>query len=88
MLGILIANFRDRLVEFVVGFGNQDDPVDVIVDHGWLLPVLGGAIVVILIGMAIFFRYPLTEQTFTRMVAETAARRAARVASGGEVQAS
>jgi glucuronide carrier protein len=34
----------------------------------------------ILIGIAIFFRYPLTEQTFARMVAETAARRAARVA--------
>ena len=36
--------------------------------------------VFILIGIAIFFRYPLTEQTFTRMVAETAERRAARVA--------
>jgi glucuronide carrier protein len=36
--------------------------------------------VFILIGIAIFFRYPLTEQTFTRMVAETAARRAARAA--------
>jgi glucuronide carrier protein len=32
----------------------------------------------IAIGIAIFFRYPLTEQTFARMVAETAARRAAR----------
>jgi glucuronide carrier protein len=36
--------------------------------------------VFILIGIAIFFRYPLTEQTFARMVAETAERRAARVA--------
>ena len=34
----------------------------------------------ILIGIAIFFRYPLTEQTFATMVAETAARRAERVA--------
>jgi glucuronide carrier protein len=34
----------------------------------------------ILIGIAIFFRYPPTEQAFTRMVAETAQRRAARVA--------
>jgi len=41
----------------------------------------------ILIGIAIFFRYPLTEQTFTRMVAETAARRAARVTSRDEPQA-
>ena len=32
----------------------------------------------IAIGIAIFFRYPLTEQTFAKMVAETAARRAAR----------
>jgi glucuronide carrier protein len=38
----------------------------------------------ILIGIAIFFRYPLTERTFTRMVAETAARRAARAASRAE----
>jgi glucuronide carrier protein len=41
----------------------------------------------ILIGIAIFLRYPLTEQTFTRMVAETAARRAARVASRDETRA-
>jgi glucuronide carrier protein len=34
---------------------------------------------------AIFFRYPLTEQTFARMVAETAARRAERVASAQPV---
>jgi glucuronide carrier protein len=39
--------------------------------------------VFILIGIAIFFRYPLTEQTFTRMVAETAERRAARAATAG-----
>jgi glucuronide carrier protein len=32
----------------------------------------------ILLGMLIFFRYPLTEQTFATMVAETQARRAAR----------
>jgi hypothetical protein len=31
--------------------------------------------------IAIFFRYPLTEQTFATMVAETAARRAARAAA-------
>jgi glucuronide carrier protein len=36
--------------------------------------------VFILIGIAIFFRYPLTEQTFATMVAETAARRAERAA--------
>ena len=35
----------------------------------------------ILIGIAIFFRYPLTEQTFATMVAETAARRAERAAA-------
>jgi glucuronide carrier protein len=35
----------------------------------------------ILIGIAIFFRYPLTEQAFATMVAETAARRAERMAS-------
>ncbi|MET0415470.1 MAG: glucuronide transporter [Actinoplanes sp.] len=33
-------------------------------------------VVFILIGMLIFFRYPLTEQTFATMVAETQARRA------------
>jgi catechol 2,3-dioxygenase-like lactoylglutathione lyase family enzyme len=32
----------------------------------------------IVIGIAIFFRYPLTEQVFAKMVAETAARRAER----------
>jgi glucuronide carrier protein len=32
----------------------------------------------IVIGIAIFFRYPLTEQVFAKLVAETAARRAAR----------
>ena len=32
----------------------------------------------ILLGMLIFFRYPLTEQTFAAMVAETQARRVAR----------
>jgi glucuronide carrier protein len=32
-------------------------------------------VVFILIGMLIFFRYPLTERTFSRMVAETQARR-------------
>lgn len=32
----------------------------------------------LVIGIAIFFRYPLTEQVFARLVAETAARRAAR----------
>ena len=39
----------------------------------------------ILIGIAIFFRYPLTEQTFATMVAETAARRAERVAGAQPV---
>ena len=41
----------------------------------------------ILIGIAIFFRYPLTEQTFATMVAETKARRVARAASSGASQA-
>jgi glucuronide carrier protein len=36
----------------------------------------------IVIGIAIFFRYPLTEQVFAKLVAETAARRAARHAEG------
>lgn len=40
----------------------------------------------ILIGVAIFFRYPLTEQTFATMVAETKARRVARAASAGASQ--
>jgi glucuronide carrier protein len=35
-------------------------------------------VVFIVIGIAIFFRYPLTEQTFSTMVAETQARRTAR----------
>ena len=39
----------------------------------------------ILIGIAIFFRYPLTEQTFATMVAETAARRAERAAGAQPV---
>ena len=34
----------------------------------------------LVIGIAIFFRYPLTEQVFAKLVAETAARRAARQA--------
>jgi glucuronide carrier protein len=35
-------------------------------------------VVFILLGILIFFRYPLTEQTFAKMVAETQARRLAR----------
>ena len=35
----------------------------------------------IVVGIAIFFRYPLTEETYGQMVAETAARRAARRAN-------
>jgi glucuronide carrier protein len=38
----------------------------------------------ILIGIAIFFRYPLTEQTFATMVAETKARRTAHAADDPE----
>jgi glucuronide carrier protein len=41
----------------------------------------------IVIGIAIFFRYPLTEQTFATMVAETKARREARLVPAAESQA-
>jgi glucuronide carrier protein len=42
-----------------------------------------GPAIFIVIGIAIFFRYPLTEQVFAKLVAETAARRAARHAETG-----
>jgi glucuronide carrier protein len=38
----------------------------------------------ILLGILIFYRYPLTERTFTAVVAETQARRLARNATGNE----
>jgi glucuronide carrier protein len=68
---------------YVIAFGGyvggsvtqSDSALDAIRYAAGFIPA-----VFILIGIAIFFRYPLTEQTFARMVGETAERRAARAA--------
>ncbi|WP_210507685.1 PH domain-containing protein [Naasia sp. SYSU D00057] len=54
ILGVLVANFRDRLVELAVGF-QEEDPVDLLIDRNLLLPVLGGAIAFVLIGIVGFY---------------------------------
>jgi len=69
------------MAAFVIGVGGyvggvatqSQSAVDAIRYASGFIPAL-----FIAIGIAIFFRYPLTEQTFAKMVAETAARRAAR----------
>lgn len=54
ILGILVANFRDRLVELFVGF-REEDPVDLLINRGLLLPALGIAIGLVLVGILGFF---------------------------------
>ncbi|BDZ45188.1 PH domain-containing protein [Naasia aerilata] len=54
ILGILVANFRDRLIDLAVGF-EEKDPFDLLIERGWLLPVLGGAIVLVLLGVVGFY---------------------------------
>jgi glucuronide carrier protein len=56
-----------------VGAGGGQNALDAIRYASGFIPVA-----FILLGMLIFFRYPLTEQTFATMVAETQARRVTR----------
>ncbi|MCU1571188.1 MAG: hypothetical protein JWR33_1929 [Naasia sp.] len=54
ILGGLIANFRDRFVEFAVGV-QEDDPLDVLIGRGLLLPGLLIAIGVVGLGILGFY---------------------------------
>ena len=73
-VGGAVAAYAIALGGYVGGAATQDETaLDAIRYASGLIPVA-----FILLGMLIFFRYPLTEQTFATMVAETQARRAAR----------
>lgn len=60
ILGIVIANLRERLVElFFGGGGYGGDPVDEIVDRGWVVPALlitAGALVLFVLGFYLSWR--------------------------------
>ncbi|MFI7542432.1 glucuronide transporter [Actinoplanes sp. NPDC049599] len=72
-VGGAVAAYAIALGGYAGGAAVQDETaLNAIRYASGLIPV-----VFILIGMLIFFRYPLTEQTFTTMVAETQARRLA-----------
>jgi glucuronide carrier protein len=71
-IGGAIAAYAIAFGGYVGGAPNQNEQaLDAIRYASGFIPV-----VFILLGMLIFFRYPLTEQTFATMVAETRARRA------------
>jgi len=73
-IGGAVAAYVIALGGYAGGAAVQDErALDAIRYASGLIPV-----VFILLGMVIFFRYPLTEQTFATIVAETQARRAAR----------
>jgi glucuronide carrier protein len=73
-VGGAVAAYAIALGGYVGGAAIQDqNALDAIRYASGFIPVA-----FILLGMLIFFRYPLTEQTFATMVAETQARRAAR----------
>ncbi|HET6531446.1 MAG TPA: glucuronide transporter [Actinoplanes sp.] len=73
-VGGAVAAYAIALGGYVGGAAIQDEnALDAIRYASGFIPV-----VFILLGMLIFFRYPLTEQTFATMVAETQARRLAR----------
>ncbi|HEY8589042.1 MAG TPA: PH domain-containing protein [Naasia sp.] len=55
ILGVLVTNFRDRLVELAVGIEEEGDPFDFLLERGLLLPLLGGAILIIGIGILGFW---------------------------------
>ncbi|MCU1420069.1 MAG: hypothetical protein JWR57_1238 [Mycetocola sp.] len=56
ILGVLVTNFRDRFVELVVGIQEEGgDPLDFLIDRGWLLPGLGIAILLVGIGILGFY---------------------------------
>ncbi|WP_307807401.1 PH domain-containing protein [Naasia sp. SYSU D00948] len=54
VLGLLVANFRDRFLELVVGF-QEEDPIDLLIDRGLLLPALGIVIALLLVGLVGFY---------------------------------
>lgn len=73
-IGGAVAAYAIALGGYVGGAAIQDQTaLDAIRYASGFIPVA-----FILLGMLIFFRYPLTEQTFATMVAETQARRASR----------
>ena len=73
-VGGAVAAYAIALGGYVGGAAIQDQSaLDAIRYASGFIPVA-----FILLGMLIFFRYPLTEQTFAKMVAETRTRREAR----------
>jgi glucuronide carrier protein len=73
-VGGAVAAYAIAWGGYIGGAAIQDqDALDAIRYASGFLPV-----VFILLGILIFFRYPLTEQTFAKLVAETQARRLAR----------
>jgi putative membrane protein len=54
IIGILLANLRDRVIEFVLHF-EERDPIDELIDRGWLLPGLLIVVAVLVIGVGGFW---------------------------------
>lgn len=54
VIGILIANLRDRVLEFFLEF-EERDPIDELIDRGLLIPVLLVVSAVLAIGVAGFY---------------------------------
>jgi glucuronide carrier protein len=72
-VGGAVAAYAIALGGYIGGAAIQDETALTAIRYAsGLIPVA-----FILLGMLIFFRYPLTEQTFARMVAETQSRRMA-----------
>lgn len=55
IIGIVIANLRERLIELVVGSSDyQGDPIDYLLEKGYL-PIAGGALIGVLALAVLFF---------------------------------
>ena len=56
ILGVIIANLRERIISFVFNTPNYDsgDPVDLIVRHNFVWPAIGIAVVVIALCVGVF----------------------------------
>ncbi|THG29588.1 PH domain-containing protein [Naasia lichenicola] len=52
--GILVANLRDRILESFTGF-HEGDPLDLVIDNGWLIPGLAITIGIVLVFVLGFY---------------------------------
>lgn len=52
--GIIVANLRDRIFELLLHY-EESDPLDLLIDRGWLIPALLIALAVIAVVVAGFF---------------------------------